>query len=60
MIRGMELMGGACRIESVLELLADDSIDEEDMPEALKDLLSSLLAANDSVRLLPLLHSYRS
>lgn len=37
----------------MLSLLEDETIDEEDKPEALKDLLSSLLTSNDAVRLSP-------
>lgn len=40
------------RINSVLELLGDESIDEDERPDALKDLLSSILVMPLNVRTL--------
>ncbi|KAK4701065.1 hypothetical protein P7C70_g5172, partial [Phenoliferia sp. Uapishka_3] len=53
------------QLDNVIELLEDDAVDEEDKPEALKDLLSSLLHPQDTEPLdldpiiLALLHRYR-
>lgn len=40
------------RMSSVIDLLEDDSVDEEDKPDALKTFLSSILVTGDHVRLL--------
>lgn len=39
------------RIASILEMLGDDNIDEDDKPDSLKDLLRSILVMPLNVRL---------
>ena len=37
-------------MDSVIDLLEDDTVDEEDKPDALKALLSSILSQSEAVR----------
>jgi hypothetical protein len=54
---GDRLTDSVYRIDSVLKLLEDGSIEEEDRPEALKELLSSCLISASGVR--PIWHPGR-
>lgn len=40
------------RIQSVIAILEDEAVDEEDRPEMLKELLSSLLVSPDAVNII--------